>query len=66
MSGSAYKTSKGRLREAGVHRIHDLVDGGMTYQKAAEEMGVSLGTVYNIRNGITWGDVLAERRKPAA
>lgn len=58
---SKYKSSKNRLREAGAHRVHELCESGMTYQQVAAELGVSMGTVYNIKNGITWGFVKAER-----
>ena len=63
MTDSRWKTDKNRLREAGAIRIHELVESGMTYQATAAAVGVSMGTVYNVVHGITWGFLLEERRK---
>lgn len=63
-----YKTSAGRLREAGVARIHELRDAydtngdpkeaskKWTLQAIATELGLSLGTVYNVCAGKTHKD----------
>ena len=42
-------------------RIHELCESGRTYQEVAEEMKISIGTVYNVRTGRTWGFVKADR-----
>lgn len=59
-----YKAPNGRLREAGAHRIHELCENGNTYQQVAEVLEISIGTVYNVRTGKTWGFVKEERAKP--
>lgn len=63
------KTHSGRLREDGVKKIHELrgeydatgvrvnSKGEKTYQAIAEELRVSLGTVYNVCRGRTWPDL---------
>lgn len=43
-----YKSEKGRLTPVGVQRVHDLRLEGKTYQQIAEELRVSLTTVYNV------------------
>lgn len=54
MTSLAYKTPRGKLRESGARRILELRKTGRTYQQIAEEMRVSIGTVYNICKGRTW------------
>ena len=49
------KTPNGRLREDGVREIRQRRAKGETYQKIATALGVSLGTVYNVCSGKTWG-----------
>lgn len=63
------KTAAGRLREAGVARIHELRDAyddngdakpgkpKRTLQSIAAELGLSLGTVYNVCAGKTHRDL---------
>ncbi len=55
-----YKTPAGRLREAGVLEIRRLRDEKRadgkpvhSYQAIATNMGVSIGTVYNVCSGKT-------------
>jgi hypothetical protein len=55
------KAPNGRLREAGAVRIHQMREAGKTYQEIAEEMKISIGTVYNVMNGRTWAFVKADR-----
>jgi hypothetical protein len=50
-----YKTPKGRLRENGARRVLELRAGGWTYDKISRELSLSLGTVYRICKGRTWG-----------
>lgn len=49
------KTPAGRLREEGVREIRERRAKGETYQSIATAMGVSIGTVYNVCTGKTWG-----------
>lgn len=44
----ALKTDKGRLTPQGVEHIHKLRAAGKTYQAIAEEMKLSLTTVYQV------------------
>lgn len=63
---SSLKTASGRCREACVARVHELraaydADGRpqrprMTYQQIAEELGLSVSTIYNICRGKTHPD----------
>lgn len=48
-----YKSPRGRLREEGARRILELRDAGRTLQSIATELGVSIGTVYNVVHGKT-------------
>lgn len=60
------KTTTGRCREACVARVHELRAAfdehgraqrpRMTYQQIAQELGLSVGTVYNICTGRTHRD----------
>jgi AcrR family transcriptional regulator len=55
---SDHKKPSGRLREAGVREIRERRKKGgpeATYHAIANAMGVSIGTVYNIVTGKTWG-----------
>lgn len=49
------KAPNGRLREDTVREIRNLRAAGQTYQAIAEKCGISIGTVYNICKGNTWG-----------
>ena len=51
-----YKTPAGRLREFGAREILRLRDlePKPTYQAIAMELGVSIGTVFNVVTGRTW------------
>ncbi len=59
MSTQPGKAPSGKLRESTVHQIRamrgDPKKPSMTYQKIAEEVGVSIGTIYNVVTGKTWG-----------
>lgn len=48
------KTPSGRLSEDGVREVRARRAAKETYQQIANEMGVSVGTVYNIMKGKTW------------
>ena len=52
---STKKTPAGRLREEAVREIRERRAKGDTYQKIANDYGVSLGTIYNVCKGKTWG-----------
>ncbi len=49
------KKVSGRLTEDGVREVRTRRANGETYQVIAAAMGVSVGTVYNILKGKTWG-----------
>lgn len=49
------KTPNGRLREDGARAILADRAAKLTYQEIATKHGVSIGTVYNIVKGRTWG-----------
>jgi transposase len=51
---STLKTPNGRLREDGARAVLAARAEGKTYQAIAEQVGVSIGTVYNICKGRTW------------
>ena len=51
------KKVSGRLTEEGVREVRRRRAEGQTYQQIATEMGVSLGTVYNIVKKRTWGSL---------
>jgi len=50
-----FKTKAGRLKEAGARKILELQKAKRTYQSIAQEMGVSIGTVFNVVKARTWG-----------
>lgn len=52
---SNHKTPAGRLTEAGVREIRRRRSNGDTYQAIANALGVTLGTVFNVCTGRTWG-----------
>lgn len=52
------KAPTGRLTEDGVRDIHRRRASGETYQAIANAVGVSIGTVYNVCTGKTWGWLL--------
>lgn len=58
----SHKTPAGRLTEAGVRAMRKMrdekkADGSAkhTYQAIASAFGVTLGTVFNVCTGRTWG-----------
>ncbi len=51
------KKLSGRLTEDGVREVRTRRAKGETYQSIANAMGVSVGTVYNIMKGKTWGQL---------
>lgn len=53
-----FKTPGGRLREAGAREIlrrKALGGKANTYQRIAQDLDVSVGTVFNVVTGRTWG-----------
>ena len=58
-----YKLDNGRLREAGAVRVHEMLEEGRTHKEIARELEISIGTVYNIRKGYSWGHVLVDRTR---
>lgn len=69
------KSSKGRLREACVEKIHELrgafdAQGNpkrpeRTYQEIAAMLNVSIGTVYNVVTGRTHPDMHPAKKSSA-
>lgn len=58
----SHKTPAGRLTEAGVRAMRKMRDekkddgaARHTYQAIANSFGVTLGTVFNVCTGRTWG-----------
>lgn len=51
----SYKAPSGKLREDGVREVRRRRENKETYQQIANSMGVSIGTVYNVCKGKTWG-----------
>lgn len=56
------KKRNGRLREAGVRKILEEKQAGATYQKIAEMLGVSVGTVFNVVKKRTHADIELEEK----
>lgn len=54
MDLDTFKTPAGRLKEAGAREIIRRKTAGDTYQKIAQDLGVSIGTVFNVVKGNTW------------
>lgn len=50
-----FKSPSGRLREAGALHILELRAAKKTYQEIAAALDVSIGTVFNVCTGRTWG-----------
>lgn len=58
MNTEIFKTPAGRLKEAGAREIlrrKALFGAENTYQRIAHDLGVSIGTVFNVVKGKTWG-----------
>jgi hypothetical protein len=57
MNLNILKTPSGRLREAGARKILELraQPSPPTYHEIANMLGVSIGTVFNVTKGRTWG-----------
>lgn len=63
---SNLKTPNGRLREAGARAVLERRKDGKTYQEIATEIGISIGTVYNICTGRTWAWLREETNEEPA
>lgn len=50
-----FKTPAGRLKEEGAREILRRKAAGETYQHIAENLKVSIGTVFNVCKRNTWG-----------
>jgi transposase len=44
-----------KLTERGVRAIRFLLSGGISEKEIAPRFGVGTGTIYNIKNGKSWG-----------